>query len=137
MNRLQDCFDDDDAGDDVSAGMPHDPSAPLIEGIDYLYNPQAARDAGGPFTHDAYGEQQPEGEPAADAGESGEGFNQMFQGGRVDPDAGLMDFRHRDMHPCVQRWLGQEPLGYVDGPNVYNAPIDEPVNRVDPLGMDT
>jgi len=29
----------------------------------------------------------------------------MFQGGRIDPVAGLVDFRCRDMHPGVMPWL--------------------------------
>jgi RHS repeat-associated protein len=103
-----------------SAGVPTErPAAPILER----------------FTYDAYGQQKPtEGPPAADAGQQiGEGFNQMFQGGRVDPEASLIDFRQRDMHPGIARWIDQEPLAYVDGLNVYLAMNDNPINRIEPV----
>ena len=79
MNRLQGCFDDDDAGDDVSAG----PS---------------------------------------------------FQGMRHDPAHDALHFQMRDHSPTLKAWMQDEPCGYVDGLNVYNAPPDDPINAVDPLG---
>ncbi len=70
-----------------------------------------------------------------DAGdESGEGWNQLFQGMRHDPSAPLMDFAARDHSPALKAWTADEPCGYVDGLNVYNAPPDDPINAVEPLG---
>ncbi len=67
--------------------------------------------------------------------DDGDGFaGQLFQGMRHDPSAPLIDFRHRDFSPTLKSWMDQEPLGYVDGLNVYNAPVDEPVNPINPLG---
>ena len=79
MNRLQDCFDEDDSGDDVSAGP-------------------------------------------------------LFQGMRHDPSVPLTDFAARSFSPALKAWMQDEPCGYVDGLNVYNAPPDNPINAVDPLG---
>ena len=78
MNRLRDCFGDDDAGD-VSA-------VPL------------------------------------------------FQGMRHDPGKPLFEHRPRAIHPGIARWMDQEPLGYVDGMNTHNAPVDGHVSRINPLG---
>ncbi len=75
MNRLQDCFDDDDAGDAMFQGMRHDPE-------------QAA----------------------------------FFTG------------QGRHFSPALKAWMADEPCGYVDSLNVYNAPVDEPVNPINPLG---
>jgi hypothetical protein len=50
MNRLQYCFEDDDAGGESGTAPEQSP----IKGIDYLYHPEA-REAGGPFKYDAYG----------------------------------------------------------------------------------
>ncbi len=69
---------------------------------------------------------------AAAGEETGTGFHQLFQGGRVDSAAGLYDFRTRDFSPTLRRWVQNEPLAYVDGLNVYDVPPDHPIVRVDP-----
>jgi len=78
MNRLQDCFDDDDAGDGFAG--------------------------------------------------------QLFQGMRHDPAHDALHFQQRGHSPTLKAWMQDEPCGYVDGLNVYNAPPDNPINAVDPLG---
>jgi RHS repeat-associated protein len=62
------------------------------------------------------------------------GWNYQFQGMRHDASVPLFEDRQRDMHPGMAWWMDTEPLGYVDGLNVYTAPMDDPVNPVDPLG---
>lgn len=39
--------------------------------------------------------------------------------------------------PTLGRFLQQDPLGYVDGMNLYQMEGSNPVNRVDPLGTDS
>ncbi len=58
----------------------------------------------------------------------------LFQAGRFDPASGLYDFRNRDYAPILGRWLQQDPVGYVDGANLYDYLADNPVNYVDPMG---
>ena len=36
--------------------------------------------------------------------------------------------------PTMARWMEQDPLGYVDGPNTYQFVGDGPINRIDPGG---
>jgi RHS repeat-associated protein len=37
--------------------------------------------------------------------------------------------------PAAGRFLSPDPLGYVDGPNLYSYVLNDPVNNVDPLGL--
>jgi RHS repeat-associated protein len=67
---------------------------------------------------------------------SGYGWKFLFQAGRQD-NSGLYSFRHRDYDPVMGRWIEQDPKGYVDGLNLYQAFGSNPVNRTDPLGLDS
>jgi RHS repeat-associated protein len=58
----------------------------------------------------------------------------LFQGMRHDPAIDAMHFQQRDHSPTLKAWASQEPCGYVDGLNVYSAPVDEPINPINPLG---
>jgi RHS repeat-associated protein len=64
----------------------------------------------------------------------GVGCNHLFQGMAFDSAAGLYDFRNRAYSPALAAWSPHDPIGYVDGLNVYNVPPDDPLIRVDPLG---
>jgi RHS repeat-associated protein len=64
-----------------------------------------------------------------------DGFaGQLFQGMRHDLSAPLTDFAPRHFSPALARWMDQDPCGYVEGLNWYNAPVDEPMNPINPLG---
>jgi RHS repeat-associated protein len=69
-----------------------------------------------------------------DDDDPGEGFpGQLFQETRHDPSVSLPDFALRDFSPVLQRWTLDDPCGYVDGMNVYSAPVDHPMVAVNPL----
>jgi hypothetical protein len=38
--------------------------------------------------------------------------------------------------PSLGRWLQQDPLGYVDGANLYQSFDDNPINQSDPEGLE-
>jgi RHS repeat-associated protein len=42
---------------------------------------------------------------------------------------------YRWYHPRLSRWTTRDPLGMVDGPNVYAHVMGDPVNAVDPMGL--
>ncbi|PQO28408.1 hypothetical protein C5Y96_16100 [Blastopirellula marina] len=42
--------------------------------------------------------------------------------------------RNRVYHPKLGRWLTKDPLGMVDGPNLYEYCAGDPVNLIDPSG---
>jgi RHS repeat-associated protein len=62
-------------------------------------------------------------------------MNYLHQGGRFDPATGLYLFRHRDYSPLLGRWMQQDPLGYVDGPSLYEYVKSRPIELVDSLGL--
>ena len=62
-------------------------------------------------------------------------FHHGFQGGRLDPATGKIDFRHRQYDPETQRWLQQDPAGYVDGANLFQSRQSNPVSRRDAYGL--
>jgi RHS repeat-associated protein len=69
----------------------------------------------------------------------GSSGNSMFeyghQGGRYDSLTGLYNFRMRDYSPTLGRWMQQDPMGYVDGLNLYEFVRSGPAGNVDPWGL--
>ncbi len=70
--------------------------------------------------------------------DSNPGFQPFgFAGGLYDPDTGLVRFGYRDYDPEVGRWTAKDPFGFAGGdPNLYVYVFNDPVNLVDPLGME-
>jgi len=58
----------------------------------------------------------------------------IFQGLRRDLSNEFIYNRHRDLDPLLGRFLQRDPLGYVDGANLYSA-YHVMWNGVDPRGM--
>jgi len=57
-----------------------------------------------------------------------------YTGKPLDTATGLYHFPYRQYDPNASRWLTRDPLGMVDGPNVYAYVTGNPVGLVDPLG---
>jgi RHS repeat-associated protein len=68
----------------------------------------------------------------------GSSGNSMFeyghQGGRYDSISGLYNFRMRDYSPTLGRWMQQDPMGYVDGMNLYQYEVSNPIRFTDAMG---
>jgi RHS repeat-associated protein len=62
--------------------------------------------------------------------------NILYQGGHRNPITGNYLFGYREYDPEIMRWLQQDPAGYFDGLNRYRSDRDNPINRVDPTGLD-
>lgn len=60
-----------------------------------------------------------------------------FTGRRLDAESGLYYYRARFYDPGQGRFLQRDPKGYVDGMGLYEYVTSNPVNFVDPFGMDT
>jgi RHS repeat-associated protein/uncharacterized delta-60 repeat protein len=56
------------------------------------------------------------------------------QGGRYDPVAGVIHFDNRDLDPKTGAWRTPDPLGYVDGGDVYEYVGGNPTRYLDPQG---
>ena len=80
-------------------------------------------------------EYTPYGEVYASSGSVGlEGLAAAFTGKAWDSAAQMYYFPYRWYSPSASRWLTRDPLGMVDGPNVYSYVKDNPVELVDPMG---
>ena len=50
--------------------------------------------------------------------------------------SGLVLYRYRAYDPNLQRWLNEDPIGEEGGLNLYAAVGNDPLNRIDPWGLD-
>lgn len=60
----------------------------------------------------------------------------LFTARRWDSAAELYYYRFRDYSPDLGRFLQADPLGYIDGMNLYQYCGNNPVNWIDPWGLD-
>ncbi len=70
--------------------------------------------------------------------DSNPGFQPFgFTGGLYDRDTGLVHLGHREYDARIGRWMTRDPLGLANGStNAYAYVGGDPVNRVDPTGLD-
>jgi RHS repeat-associated protein len=60
-----------------------------------------------------------------------------FAGGLHDRDAGLVRFGYRDYMPEIGKWTAKDPILFAGGDtNLYGYVANDPVNWVDPWGLD-
>jgi len=60
-----------------------------------------------------------------------------FAGGLYDPDTGLVRFGARDYDAETGRWTTKDPIRFSGGDtNLYGYVLSDPVNFVDPLGLE-
>ena len=52
--------------------------------------------------------------------ESAIGNEYLYTRRRLDPETGLQLNRERYYHVSLGRWISRDPIGYVDGSNLYN-----------------
>jgi RHS repeat-associated protein len=57
-----------------------------------------------------------------------------FTGQRFEAEVGVYGFAYRDYDPVVKRWMTVDPI--KDGLNWYQYCSSDPVNFIDPLGLD-
>jgi RHS repeat-associated protein len=69
--------------------------------------------------------------PTTDAFEQ----NTLFQGGQYETATGNYLFGYRDYDPTSGTWKEQDPLGYIDGPDRNALERSNPIESVDPFGL--
>jgi RHS repeat-associated protein len=60
----------------------------------------------------------------------------LFTGRQFDEEAGLYFYRARYYDAAKGRFLQRDPKEYVDGSNLYEYVKDNPINAVDPRGLE-
>jgi RHS repeat-associated protein len=64
--------------------------------------------------------------------------NEFEYTGRENEGNGLYYYRARYYSPLLGRFISQDPLGFAgSGPNLYAYAYDDPVNFIDPFGLQT
>ncbi|MEM1165451.1 MAG: RHS repeat-associated core domain-containing protein [Planctomycetota bacterium] len=63
------------------------------------------------------------------------GNRHTFTGRLYDHVTGLVQYRHRYLHPSIGRFVQRDPLGYVDGMNLFEYVRSTPLVGVDPMGL--
>ena len=75
-------------------------------------------------------------EPFGKATASGTTNSSTFQyTGRENDGTGLYYYRARYYHPALQRFISEDPLGFLGGLNLYGYTLNSPINLTDPLGL--
>ena len=64
-------------------------------------------------------------------------ITQLFTGHDLDAITGNYFAPFRYLNPDAGRWLKRDPLGMIDGPNMYNYVTANPLNWIDPFGLRT
>ena len=58
-----------------------------------------------------------------------------FSSKEIDRSTGLYYFGYRYYEPNFQRWLNPDPIGERGGINLYGYVGNDPISRIDPLGL--
>jgi RHS repeat-associated protein len=64
------------------------------------------------------------------------GFRYLFCGCEYDAETGLYKMGTRYYDPDIGRFITPDPIGYVGGLNIYAYCHNDPVNFIDPTGLD-
>ncbi len=116
------------------AGMNPATGAYRYYASDHLGSTRGLYDGGtsalGNYEYSSYGELY-----ASSGSVALEGLAAAFTGKPWDAAAQMYYFPYRWYSPSAARWLTRDPLGMVDGPNVYAYVRGNPITCVDPLGL--
>jgi RHS repeat-associated protein len=109
---------------------------PLSRGASEFYLADALGSTMALTTPDGTLETQYTYSPFGDTAIAGASDNALQFTGREQDGTGLYYYRARYYHPGLQRFVSEDPIGLSGGPNLYAYVNNNPVNYVDPLGLD-
>jgi RHS repeat-associated protein len=87
------------------------------------------------YSYDPYGKVTITDDVGTVLNESSIGNPYMYASRRYDENTGLYYYRNRMYSSEFGRFLQRDPLGYVDSLNSYAYVVNNPINFVDPFGM--
>ena len=102
-----------------------------VAAVDYVTETVAER-----YEYDAYGKATIYNADYSQVrSETAIGNDYLFTGRRYDPETGNHYYRNRYYSPTLGRFLQNDPLGYVDGMNMYQYCGDNALYWIDPMGL--
>ena len=87
------------------------------------------------YRYTVYGQEKITNEKGRIVSDSSIGNPWRYCGKRVDKEIGLIYFGYRYYDPEVGRWISPDPLGGIDGPNLYTYARNNPMTYVDYFGL--
>lgn len=87
------------------------------------------------YRYSIYGEEEITNQAGKTVSNSLVGNPWRYRGKRVDKETGLIYFGYRYYDPEIGRWVSPDPLGTIDGPNLYAFVHNNPLKYVDDFGF--
>jgi RHS repeat-associated protein len=87
------------------------------------------------YHYSAFGEEEIINERGKVVLDSAVGNPWRYRGKRVDQEIGFVYFGQRYYDPAVGRWISPDPIGSLDGPNLYRFCRNNPLKFVDYFGL--
>jgi len=89
------------------------------------------------YRYSTFGEEKIINERRLSVSDSVIGNSWRYKGKRIDKEIGLIYFGKRYYDPEVGRWTSPDPLGEIDGPNLYAYVRNNPMAYVDYFGLES
>ncbi|HAC66219.1 MAG TPA: hypothetical protein DCF68_22465 [Cyanothece sp. UBA12306] len=107
-----------------------DDAAQIVEGYQYdAYGRQTVYEPGANGSVDFGGD-----DVITASGSSAVDNPYLFTGRRLDAESGLYYYRNRYLNTELGRFISRDPVGYMDGMNLYEYVKGNPINSLDPYG---
>ena len=87
------------------------------------------------YRYSAYGEEEIVSVKGKILPDSSVGNPWRYRGKRIDKETGLVCFGYRYYDAKIGRWITPDPLGTIDGPNLYAYARNNPVTYIDYFGL--
>lgn len=87
------------------------------------------------YRYSVYGEEEIINNKGRVVCDSSVGNPWRFQGKRIDKEVGLIYFGYRYYDPEIGRWISPDPMGTIDGPNLYVYVRNNPMKYSDGFGL--